>query len=149
VRKLLNKLWFVGLLCLASFALVGRSLLAGRAEIPSPSAPAPEPDAALTAPALPTSVEAALQALPARAPEHDPFAGDLQAPSGPVETLRLSAVWTQNGSTLALVNGQIVGAGEPIGSARLESASPEGVWIVRGHRRDFLALGQEVSLPAR
>ncbi|HEX3728893.1 MAG TPA: hypothetical protein VHV47_03755 [Opitutaceae bacterium] len=149
MRNLLNKPWFVGLLCLASFALIGRTLLAGRAEVVSPAAALADPDPALAAPAAPLSVDAALQALPARSQERDPFAGEAKAPAGPAETLRLSATWTENGSTLALVNGQILRAGESVGSARVESASADGVWIARGRFREFIALGQAVSLPAR
>ncbi|HVW20437.1 MAG TPA: hypothetical protein VHC86_04415 [Opitutaceae bacterium] len=149
MRNLLNKPWFVGLLCLAGCALAGRSLLAGRTEPAGPAAAPPGADPAEAAVAGPPSIDAALQALPARTPERDPFAGEARAPAGPAETLRLSAVWTQGGSTLALVNGRIVQAGDPVGSARVDSASDEGVWIVRGRLREFLALGQAVSLPAR
>ena len=149
MRNLLNKPWFVGLLCLASCALAGRSLLAGRAEVPNSAAAPAEGDPAAAAPSAPLSIDAALKALPVRTEERDPFAGEARAPAGPAETLRLSATWTENGSTLALVNGQILRAGDAAGSARVESASADGVWIARGHLREFLALGQAVSLPAR
>ena len=149
MRNLLNKPWFVGLLCLASCALVGRSLLAGRTEAASTAAALAEADPAAAAPVAPPSVEAALQEIPALPQEPDPFAGEAKPAAGPVETLRLSAVWTQDGSTLALVNGRIVPAGEAVGSARVDAASDDGIWIVRGRLREFLALGQAVSLPAR
>jgi hypothetical protein len=58
-----------------------------------------------------------------------------------VDTAHLSALWTENGETLALVNGRILRPGEGVGRMTIESATQEGIWVTHAKGRDFIALG--------
>ena len=155
MKKLLNKPWFVATLALIALSLVGRSVLP-RLQLTASSAPAPssaenEPAAA---PDAPPSIEAALQSLAVPAALRDPFAprarpqaasAEPVAPDS-VDTVLLSALWTQDGETLALINGRILQPGDEIGRLKIESASQEGVWVAHWKGRDFISLGGTFTL---
>lgn len=63
-----------------------------------------------------------------------------------VDTVRLSAIWTQDGATYILINGQIHQAGDEISRIKIESATQEGVWVAHWKGRDFLTLGSDFTL---
>ena len=89
-----------------------------------------------------------------RASIRDPFAPRARAiglapqGAGPRETFHVSALWTENGVTLALINGKILGAGDVLGLITIESASADGLWVVHGPDRDFLVVGQTLVVGA-
>jgi hypothetical protein len=156
MRQLLNKPWLVS--ALVAFALILAVMRSGqgaglRDQGMAAVDPAGEPGTAtFGGTTVPRPIEAALQALPPRKPVADPFAA---RPSqvvlpGFTETVRLSAIWTQGGATLVMVNDRILKAGDSIGSLRIESATQDGVWIGHGSGRDFLSLGEtrSFSFPA-
>jgi hypothetical protein len=163
VRKLLNKPWFVATLAAAALLLAARSLLfqhapeAGADGGVAPTdvaAAAPDSAAPIAAAAQPApSIEVALNALAISRAPRDPFA----VPAGPaivagipvadfIDRAHLSAVWTQNGATLVLINDVIHQAGDVIGRLTIESATQEGVWITHWKGRDFLPLGGTFTL---
>ena len=104
------------------------------------------------------SVRDALKALkiPATGPR-DPFALRIRteatvvaqekavAPDS-VDTVHLSALWTQGGTTFSLINDRICSAGDEIGRLKIESATQEGVWVTHWKGRDFIALGGDFTL---
>ncbi len=151
MRQWLHNPWIVAGLVAAALILGTRSYFSDAgALVPAPGGT----DAALAAP----ESALALAPVPAelvRAPAlpRDPFAARPRPSSAPdlQESVHLSALWTENGSTLALINGQIVSPGQSFGGVRLESASEDGVWLSHAKGRDFLAVGQTFTLrtPAR
>jgi len=159
MKKLLNKPWFVAALAAIALFLVGHSVWPWlHASTPAgDEAAAPEPDAA-TAPEARPSIEAVLQSISIQGTLRDPFAprravANETAAAEPaaalpdlVETVTLAALWTQHGETLALINGQILQAGDAIGRLRIESASDDGVWVRHWKGRDFIALGATFRL---
>lgn len=167
MRKLLNNRWFVSLLGVAALAFVWLSV-ANKSAVHYTGAPQPAEEPLPAAepetgePRL--SEHDALKQLARVSVPRDPFASRPLAetsssastdrkPEQPdiVETVLLSAVWTQNGATLALVNGQIRAVGDMIGRIKIESASPEGVWLSHWQGRNFIAPGESFTLktPAR
>lgn len=172
MRKLLNKPWFVALLALAAVAFVWNALrpktLVGTAvAAASPTTAAPEPvaedsSAAASVSSPGNSIEEALKAVASTVKARDPFAVRVKA-SAPestaeetkapdlVDTVRLSAIWTQEGRTYLLINGQIHEVGDELSRVRIESATTDGVWLAHWKGRDFLALGADFTLvtPAR
>lgn len=170
MRKLLNKSWFVALLALAAIAFVGNALrpkvLVGIAPtVVTGSSPvesaAAEPTNVAVAPTS-GSVDDALRAVAASVKARDPFAvrAKLAAPEANaeevkvpdvVDTVRLSAIWSQEGHTYLLINGHIHEVGDELSRLRIESATTDGVWLAHWKGRDFLALGADFTLvtPAR
>ena len=162
MRKLLKKPWFVGVLALAACAFVIQSLLPERRFSPAPavvSTAAAEAEAAANleaSSATPLSIADALKALSVGPTTRDPFAPRIKARPGPlmadkpepdiVEIVRLSALWSQGGETLVLLNGRIAKVGDEIGRLTIESATQEGVWLTHWKGRDFLSLGAEFTL---
>ena len=63
-----------------------------------------------------------------------------------VDTVHLSALWTQGGTTFSLINDRICSAGDEIGRLKIESATQEGVWVTHWKGRDFIALGGDFTL---
>lgn len=150
MRKLLNKPWFVGALAATAIALAilrpGQG--AGVRDV-SPGELASGPSGPGLAPAesFGRPVDVALHSLGPRGAVSDPFA---RRPARLVvriatESLRLSAIWTQGGATLILINDSILRAGDKIGSMTVQSATQDGVWMAHGEKRDFLALGETHS----
>lgn len=155
MKKLLNKPWFVAALALIALVLVGRSALPWlKTAEPPPSAEASAETEAVAAPKASPSIEMALQAVTVPATLRDPFAARMHPeavsaePAEPdsVDTVLLSALWTQNGETWVLINGRILQPGDDIGRLKIESASQEGVWIAHWKGRNFISLGGTFTL---
>ena len=150
MRKWLNNPWIVAALAVAALALVAKSFY-------SPSeggASSTARRSAAIAP-LPMGETAALdgdalKALAAPPASRDPF-GELPRPEAAAvltdtDTVRLSAIWTQNGETFVLIDGHVLQAGDRLGRLRIESATQEGVWIGHGRTRDFISFGRTATL---
>jgi hypothetical protein len=157
MRKLLNNPWLVGSLCLAVPLVAGRALLRSgdgaypaRPEVPVGSEPVRIADEIPAGSAAAGTIDPSWRSLPVAAASRDPFAARARgpAPAGATETVQLSAIWTENGATLVLLNHQMLRPGDKIGRWQIESATQEGVWITRGLGRHFLALGETVSVSA-
>jgi hypothetical protein len=160
MRKLLNNPKVVAVLALAAVAFVALSLRPQPADAIVAAAPsvgdaetrADVADAAATAPDW-TEMRAALDSLAFVAHPRDPFSARVKsadeaaarAAKTPlpdiVDTVRLSAIWTQAGATYLIINGRICQAGDQLTRMKIESATQDGVWITHGDKRDFLSLG--------
>ena len=165
MRKLLNKPWFVAVVALVALLLVGHSVLSGGNEAAAggvapalaASATPAESEPGTTDP-VKLSVRDALKALVIPANRlRDPFAqrprteaatvaGEAAAAPDLVDTVHLSALWTQGGATYSLINDRICLAGDEIGRLKIESATQEGVWLTHSQGRDFIALGGDFTL---
>ena len=141
----------MALLCLAAPVLIGRSLLRRDEAVPSstPGLAAPELAVPVTA-AVPVDEKASAALaealrLPAAPADHrDPFGARPSTQN--LMALSLSAIWTERGATLVVLNDRILRAGDAIGRWQIESATNEGVWISHGQARHFLALGETISV---
>ena len=156
MRKLLNKPWFVGLVALGALLLVVHSIFPEAhkpgsrgvsAEIPAEEGAAAANDAGSQA----AATTAKILSVPSRV--RDPFAVRVKAETitaAPepdlVDTVHLSALWTQNGQTLVLINNRICQGGEEVGRFKIESATPDGVWLTHWNGREFLAIGGKFTL---
>jgi hypothetical protein len=142
-KTTLNNRWFVAGLSLLALVLAARALLAPGPGAVSPPAHPVAIVAVATATAPQKGVAAAdpMPSVPATA--RDPFAARPRISSAPpvVDAAHLSALWTENGETLALVNGRILRPGDAVGRMTIESATQEGVWVTHSQGRDFIALG--------
>jgi len=63
-----------------------------------------------------------------------------------VDSVHLSALWTQGGATYTLINDRICQVGDKIGRLQIESATQDGVWISHWKGRDFISLGGDFTL---
>jgi len=168
MRKLLNNPRLVFPLALAAIAFGARAALPGKfdgARAAGPSQAAALQRSSLTEAAVtdaaPVSIEAALAAVKIPAEIHNPFGSSAIQPAAAavpghaqpdnLDTLQLSAIWTENGSTWVLINGRIQRSGDRVGRIRIESAGQDGVWVEHWKGRDFIALGETFTLatPAR
>jgi len=164
MRKLLNKPWFVILLAVAAIAAMWSSLAPAKkpARVAS-SAPIVADAQAQTSTepiadeALPQAAIDLLKQLPHPKTSRDPFAiTQVAQPTQDVETtptepdstdaVHLSALWTQNGATLALINNRICKVGDSIGRLTIESATAQGVWLTHAKGRAFLETGKSFVL---
>ena len=156
MRKLLNKPWFAAVLALSAIALVASVVFSGRqssdAGVFAPAEVAVASETPVDTAAKPPTA-AALKALPIPPVLHDPFtvrikAVEVHKVSEPdaVDTVHLSAIWTQDGQTLVLINDKIYQGGDEIGRFKIESATPDGVWITHWKGRDFLSIGGNFTL---
>ncbi len=97
---------------------------------------------------------ALLRELPVARLDRDPFAprpgARLANPAARqpelLESIHLSALWTEHDASLALINDQIRGPGETVGHLRIASVSQDGVWVTHGAARDFIPLGGNFTL---
>ena len=156
MRKLLNKPWFVGLVALGALLLVVHSIFP---EVLKPGsggvgAEIPTEEGSTTANAA-ESLAAGTAVKSLSVPSHvrDPFSVRAKTETisetpepDLVDTVHLSAIWTQDGQTLVLINNRICQGGEEIGRFKIESATPEGVWLTHWNGRDFLAVGGKFTL---
>ncbi|MFT3780830.1 MAG: hypothetical protein QM790_02370 [Nibricoccus sp.] len=170
MRKLLNKPWFVVLLAVAAIAVVWSAISPNSTQGTGPIA-APAPEEALASTGSPETLPDglphvaatdSLKQLPAPKPTRDPFAPKntptptqsteptSQEPEA-VDTAHLSALWNQNGVTLAVVNNRICRIGDSIGRLTIESAAPNGIWLSHWKGRTLLETGNTFTLktPAR
>lgn len=164
MRKLFNNPWFVTALALIAFAFVGASLRSKpvvsssiRVEGLAASSAQSSPEEQSALEKTPKSIDAALKELALAGATRDPFASrpkvQLASPAAEritvpdsVDTVRLSAIWTQDGQTYVLINGQIHQAGDQISKIKIESATQDGVWVTHWKGRDFLSLGVDFTL---
>ncbi len=161
MRKLINNPWFVAGLAVCALVLIGHAVLpaaharltGGGFAVPGAATAVPAANDAV-APA-PVSVSDALRALPIAANPRDPFAPKAKpiepqitkiTPPDLVDKVHLSALWTQDGATLALINDQICQAGDEVGRIKIESTTRDGVWVTHWKGRDFIALGGDFTL---
>ncbi len=165
MKKLLNNPWVVGVLALAAVAFVAHSLIPGGGSSGMPavvedtgaSEPASADSSATTTDAV--NVRDAIKELSGSpAATRDPFssrAKTVTASAAPVEkapapdvveTVRLTALWTQDGGTYALINDRICRVGDKLGRITLETATQDGVWVTHWKGRDFIALGAAFTL---
>jgi hypothetical protein len=160
MKRLLNNPWFSASLAVCAICLVAWRLWPDIGRFAAGSSPAGPSGAQPSDPAPadpgPTawSAEALLRDLPAPALTRDPFAprpgARRTAPiaRGPetVESIHVSALWTEHEASLALINDQIRGPGETVGHLRIASVSQDGVWVTHGAARDFIPLGGDFTL---
>jgi hypothetical protein len=165
MKKILNNPWVVGALALAAVAFVANSLIpaggGGSGVLPAEDAGAYE-DTTETVVADGASdsgsIRDAMKELPQGSTARDPFASRKKAVAvaaateekvtAPdiVETVRLTALWTQDGETFALINNRVCRSGEALGGLTLESATQDGVWLTHWKGRDFVAIGASFTL---
>ena len=164
MRKLLNNPWFVTALALIALAFVGASLRPKRVvtapvitEAPAAGASQSVPEEQSSPEKTPSSIDEALKQLALTGASRDPFASRPKVPVATsaadriavpdsVDTMRLSAIWTQQGQTYVVINGQIHQPGDQISKIKIESATQEGVWVTHWKGRDFLSLGVDFTL---
>ena len=162
MRKLLNNPWIVAALALAAAAFVGQSLwprriVAGLAVVPAAASAAETPTADQPAAGGVAVLSAEeLLALTGPATRRDPFAPGAKSVAALaaiekarpdlLDTVHLTAVWSQDGAIYAVINGSIVQPGDAIGRLKLESATTDGVWLVHWKGRDHLELGGDFTL---
>lgn len=160
MRRLLNNPWIVlGLVVVAialalwpeiaqRFASPGKkpAIFAGSAA--SPVDVPVDPGSALTA-----RIRQAFADATFGEPVRDPFAFSEQPaepPPGPesavhvqTQTVRVTAIWMQDGSSLALVNGKVAASGDRVGFLDITEIKPDGVWFADSGHRTFLTVGEE------
>lgn len=163
MKKLLNNPWIVGALALIAVAFVAHSLIpaggdAGVAVV-AEETDTGEPAVHETGDAADASgVREAIKELSGNAATRDPFSIRTKAtptsvaqvekapPPDLVETVKLTALWTQNGATYALINDRICCVGDKLGRLTVETATQDGVWVTHWKGRDFIALGAAFTL---
>jgi hypothetical protein len=162
MKKLLNNPWFVGVLALVALAAVADSFRSAGGGAPvvaeaDAEVPGDDPSASADSAASPGTLRDAIREIAVTANVRDPFSPRLRAnavsqpvekapPPDIVETVRLTALWTQGGATYALINERIHQAGDRIGGLTVETATQDGIWIRHWKGRDFLALGASFTL---
>jgi len=163
MKKLLNNPWVVGALALAALAFVAHSLIpasggssAGIVEDTGAN-PLAGGESSETVAAT-GSVHDAIKELSSSSATRDPFsprakiATQNTAPAEKtpqpdvVETIRLTALWTQDGATYALINDRVCKAGEKLGRITVDVATQDGIWVTHWKGRDFIALGTAFTL---
>jgi hypothetical protein len=160
MKRLLNNPWFSASLAVCAICLVAWRLWPDTGRFAAAAALA-GPGAALAADSVPAdpapvaaSAEALLRDLPATPPTRDPFAPrpgarrTVPPARGPdlLESIHVSALWTEHDASLALINDEIRGPGEAVGRLRIASVSQDGVWVTHGTARDFIPLGGDFTL---
>jgi hypothetical protein len=83
----------------------------------------------------------------AESPRHDPFqirrspglSSTTQTFRPAMELLKLSAVWQQTGSTLAVINGHVVSEGDAILQFKIENIEADRVWVEGPNGREHVA----------
>jgi len=143
LQHTLNNRWLVAGLSLLAMVLAGRALLAPGSDPARVSARPRSLRPALEAPVAEPVADAAVPAASAGVHGRDPFAARPRVSLAPpvVDTAHLTALWTENGETLALVNERILHPGDAVGQMKIESATQEGIWVAHAQGRDFIALG--------
>ena len=163
MRKLLNKPWFVALLAVAAVGFVAHSLMSQSGRDGAVASPevfeevAPETDPLVSESSGQRAIPDALRELVLQAVSRDPFAPRAKPEAAPqvsekpaepdsLETVKLSALWTQGGETYLLINDRIMTAGESIGRLTLDAVTADGVWLTHWKGRDFLSIGASFTL---
>jgi hypothetical protein len=162
MRKLLNNPWFVGAMALIALGFVIRAVLPSRPIYAQGGAEASDGSTTESGPidagdASAVSIPVALKALSIPSIIRDPFSAILiadktsapsetSAPADSVDTVHLSAVWIQQGTALAIINGRIAESGEEFGRLKVESTTSDGVWFSHWKGRNFVSVGGDFSL---
>ncbi|MGC4072597.1 MAG: hypothetical protein QM760_08780 [Nibricoccus sp.] len=166
MKKLLNNPWFVGALALVAIAFVTHSLIpasGGSATTVAVEEPAAADESASDSTGTASSTGSVRDAIKELSSSNtsatrDPFSIRAKAPvasvaqtekSAPpdiVETVHLTALWTQKGETYALINDRICRVGDKVGRLTLETATQDGVWMTHWNGRDFIGLGKTFTL---
>ena len=169
MRKLLNNPKVVAVLALGALGTVGFTVWsemkppaprsARVAQVASTEEASAVPD---SSPSLGEADGVGLNSLAALVakPKRDPFAvrrmsetvteAEAELPDTE-ETVQLSAVWTQEGAQLVLLNGRICRVGETVGRLSIDRITREGVWLKHWKGSDFVKVGSRFVLktPAR
>jgi hypothetical protein len=157
MRKLLNKPWFAALLAVAAVALVVTQFLPNghKFRIGALGSAGDTTDGTASTDGEPhVSAWAMVQKIQVPVNLRDPFATKTKAveivEKAPepdvVDTVHLSALWMQDGHTLALINDHICETGDQIGRLKVESATQDGIWLSHWKGRDFVKLGGDFTL---
>jgi hypothetical protein len=163
MRKYLNNPWIVTALALGAVAFVWNSLRPARVvhavqtvEAAGPTAEETSSGESAPSEVAAMSIEQALKAVALTTLPGDPFAPRNKTdslnlhpePAVPdfVDTVKLSAIWTQEGRTYVVINDTIHEAGDAISRITIESATQHGVWVAHWKGRDFVALGDDFTL---
>jgi hypothetical protein len=157
MRKLLNKPWFVAVMAIAALACVASVVFPngqrfGLSGASAADAPASD-DAAVTDPSGATAWTV-INKISIPSTGRDPFAAKIKATEvvekAPepdlVDSVHLSAIWTQDGHTLVVINDRICEGGDQIGHLKIESATQDGVWLSHWKGRDFISIGGNFTL---
>ena len=158
MRKLLNKPWFVGLMSVAALAFVAHSVFSGGTRFGlgavENSAVAGTEAEQSTDETGRTNIFAVVRNLQLPAPMKDPFAIRIKVDPtvekvvlpDTVESVHLSAVWTQEGNTLVVINDRICEKGDEIGRIKIDAVTRDGVWLTHWKGRDFVRVGGSFTL---
>ena len=166
MKKLLNNPWFVGALALAAIAFVAHSLIPANGglattmvvEETGAEAAAGEDSGQATATNAGSVRDAIKELQNGTQSSRDPFTprakfaaavvaqAEKTLPPDLIETVRLTALWTQQGETYALINDRVCRVGDKIGRLTLQSATQDGVWMTHWNGRDFIGLGKAFTL---
>lgn len=158
MRNLLNKPWFVAVMAVLAVALVAHTVFSHGDKLGLPGfTPSDVPAGAdgLAGVSTNQNAWAAVEHIALPAITRDPFAlpakaaatsEEMAALPDLIDTVHLSAIWTQGGRTLAVINDRICQGGDAIGRLKIESASPDGVWLSHWRGRDFISVGGDFTL---
>lgn len=168
MRKLLNKPWFVALLAFSAVGFVAYSLKSqlggygGSGSSEEPIADIDQNSDAADGSPVSLSIEQTLRDLVLSGTSRDPFRPRARPEAAPVvipekagpdavDTVRLTALWSQGGVTYLLVNDHIMKTGDQIGHVTLDTVTADGVWLTHWKGRSFLNIGDTFTLttPAR
>ncbi len=158
MRKLLNKPWFVAVVAVVALAFVARATFSGGTRFglggTAAAAPAGADSEQTPEEASRANLFEVVRNLQLPAPIKDPFAihikvdpaaDKVEVPDA-VESVHLSAIWSQGGKTLVLINDRIFQKGDEIGRLKIESANEDGVWLTHWKGRDFVRVGGNFTL---
>ena len=157
MRKLLNKPWFAAILAVAAIACVATAVFSNGQKFGLPGSASPDASASEDGAAADPSHTTAwgvVNKISIPSSDRDPFAIRVKATevvektSEPdlIDSVHLSAIWTQEGHTLLLINDRICQDGDEIGRLKIESATQDGVWLTHWKGRDFISIGGNFTL---
>ena len=75
----------------------------------------------------------------------DPTVEKVAVPDA-VDSVHLSAVWTQDNQTLVVINDRICQKGDEIGRIKIDAVTRDGVWLAHWKGRDFVRVGGSFTL---
>ena len=144
-------------MAIAALAMVVHTVFSNGAQFglrPAGSAPAgPVENEVAPDDSAHATIASTIRNLQLPGPIRDPFAihvkavvADKAAAPDLIDTVHLSAIWTQDGQTLVLINDHICQGGDEIGRLKIESATQDGVWITHWKGRNFLSIGGNFTL---
>jgi hypothetical protein len=161
MKKLLNNPWVVSVLALIAVLFVAQALIPAGSGTPvvveEEASETTSEEVAAAESSGGESIRDAIKELAVTATARDPFAPRFRATNSPVvaekaplpdrvETIKLTALWTQGGATYALINDRIRCVGDKVGGLTVETATQDGIWVTHWKGRDFLALGASFTL---